>query len=67
MIAKEAREIIASMEVSADTMLKASAMLEPYGDNDEVPEDLINEILKIVDKDFQPEAVVGDSDEMPQL
>lgn len=67
MIAKEAREIIASMEVTAETMLKAGAMLESYGDNDEVPEDLINEILKIVDKDFEPEAVVKDSDELPQL
>ena len=67
MTAKEAREIIVSMEVSADTMLKAEAMLETYADNDEVPEDLINEILKIVDTDFKPESVVKDGDELPQL
>jgi len=67
MTAKEAREIIVSMEVSADTMLKAEAMLETYADNDEVPEDLINEILKIVDTDFTPEAVVKDGDDLPQL
>jgi len=67
MNAKEVREIIVSMEVSADTMLKAEAMLEPFAEKDEVPEDLINEILKVIDTDFNPEEVVKDSGEMPQL
>jgi|GEM_PF-3851655 len=67
MIAKEVKELIVSMEVSADTMLKAEAMLEPYAETEEVPEDLINEILKVIDTDFNPEEVVKDSDEMPQL
>ena len=65
MIAKEVREIISGMEVSADTMLKASDMLETYADSDEVPEDLINEILKVMDGDFDPAKVVEDIDEMP--
>ncbi len=65
MIKKEVSEIIAGMEVSADTMLKASAMLDTYEDNDEVPEDLINEILKVMDADFDPAKVVEDSDQMP--
>ena len=60
MTAKEVREIISGMEVSADTMLKASDMLESFGDTDEVPEDLINEILKVVDADFDPAKVVED-------
>ena len=54
-------EIIAGMEVSADTMLKASAMLDTYADSEEVPEDLINEILKVMDADFDPAKVVEDS------
>ena len=65
MTKKEVSEIIAGMEVSADTMLKASAMLDTYEDNDEVPEDLINEILKVMDADFDPAKVVEDSDLMP--
>lgn len=60
MTAKEAREIIVSMEVSADTMLKAEAILDKYQPNDEVPDSLIDEVLKIVDADFNPEEVVKD-------
>lgn len=58
MTAKEAREIIAGMEVSAETMLKADGLLEGYSDNDEIPEDLINEVLKIVDQDFDPAKLI---------
>ena len=61
MTKKEVAEIIAGMEVSADTMLKASAMLDTYADSEEVPEDLINEILKVMDADFDPAKVVEDS------
>ena len=60
MTTADARKIIADMEVSADTMVKAESMLEKYGENDEVPEDVINEILKIVDADFDPAKVVED-------
>ncbi|MBP9817539.1 hypothetical protein KBC75_02150 [Candidatus Shapirobacteria bacterium] len=62
MTAKEARELIVSMEVGADTMLKAEGILEIYKDNDEVPEEIINQILKIVDADFDPNKVVGEDD-----
>lgn len=65
MTKKEVAEIISGMEVSADTMLKAASMLDAYDDNDEVPEDLINEILKVMDGDFDPAKVVEDSDQMP--
>ena len=65
MTKKEVSEIIAGMEVSADTMLKASAMLDAYADTEEVPEDLINEILKVMDADFDPAKVVEGSDQMP--
>ena len=67
MTAKEVKEIIVNMEVSADTMLKAEAMLKPYADSEEVPEELINEVLKVIDSDFNPEEVVKDSEVMPQL
>jgi hypothetical protein len=56
----DARKIIADMEVSADTMIKAEEILEKYGENDEVPEEVINQILKIVDADFDPAKVVED-------
>ncbi|MFZ2153072.1 MAG: hypothetical protein WAV41_03365 [Microgenomates group bacterium] len=58
MTVKEAREIIAGMEVSADTMLAADKLLESYADNDELPDEVINEVLKIVDKDFDPAKLV---------
>jgi hypothetical protein len=60
MTAADARKIIVDMEVSADTMLKAEAMLEKYGENEEIPEELINQILKVVDADFDPAKVVED-------
>jgi len=60
MTANDARKIIADMEVSADTMIKAEEMLEKYGENEEVPEEVINEILKVVDADFDPAKVVED-------
>lgn len=60
MTAADARKIIVDMEVSADTMLKAEAMLEKYGENEEIPEELINKILEVVDADFDPAKVVED-------
>lgn len=58
MTAKEAKEIIVGMEVSADTMLKADELLSKYQENDEVPDEVIDEILRIVDVDFDPANLV---------
>lgn len=60
MTADEARKIVVDMEVSADTMLMADALLEEYGKDEEVPDEVIDKILKIVDADFDPSKVVED-------
>lgn len=60
MTTADARKIIADMEVSADTMIKAEEILEKYGENDEIPDEVIDQILKIVDADFDPAKVVED-------
>lgn len=67
MIVKEVRELIGGMEVSADTMLKAEGLLTGMADTEEVSEELLNEIMKIIDADFDPARVVEDSDKMPEL
>ena len=51
MTTKEAREIVMGMEVSADTLLKIDGILSAYKENDEVPEEVINTVLLIIDKD----------------
>ena len=58
MTVKEAREIITGMEMSADTRLSAEKLLEGYGDSDELPEEVINMVLQVVDKDFDPAKLV---------
>lgn len=58
MTVKEAKEIIVGMEVSADTMLKANELLVGYADNEELPEEVINMVLSVVDKDFDPAKLV---------
>ncbi len=63
MTAKEAREIIAGMELSDKTLAKAEAMLEVYKDNEEIPEDLIDKILLMVDKEIDINKMVDDSDD----
>lgn len=62
MTAKEAREIIVGMELSAETLLKADEMLSPYKENDEIPEDLIDNILLIVDKEIDINKLVDEED-----
>lgn len=62
MTAKEAREIIMGMELSAETLLKADEMLSPYKENDEIPEDLIDNILLIVDKEIDINKLVDEED-----
>lgn len=65
MTVKEAREIIAGMEVSADTMLEADAILEGFSENDELPEEVINKVLAVVDKDFDPAKLVEETAQDP--
>jgi predicted ATPase len=55
---KEAREIILGMELSAETLLKAEKILSTYTENEEIPEEVINTILLIVDKDIDVNKIV---------
>ena len=60
MIAKEVKQIVLDMELSADALLKADKLLESYGENDEVPEDVINKILLIVDVEIDANQLAAD-------
>lgn len=67
MTAKEAREIVKGMEVSADTLIEIDKILGVYAENDEVPEEVINTVLLIVDKEVDVTKLVGDEDEINSL
>lgn len=67
MIAKEAREIVKGMEVSADTLIEIDKILSVYAENDEVPEEVINNVLLIIDKEVDVNKLVGDEDEINSL
>lgn len=67
MIAKEAREIVKGMEVSADTLIEIDKILSVYAESDEVPEEIINTVLLIIDKEVDVNKLVGDEDEINSL
>lgn len=67
MIAKEAREIVKGMEVSADTLIEIDKILSVYAESDEVPEEVINTVLLIIDKEVDVNKLVGDEDEINSL
>ncbi|MFA6007427.1 MAG: hypothetical protein WC784_02145 [Candidatus Shapirobacteria bacterium] len=60
MTAKEAKEIITGMELSAETLTEVEGILSVYAENDEVPEEIINNILLIVDKEMDINKLVDD-------
>jgi len=53
MIAKEAKEIVLGMELSSDVLKEVEGILSVYAESDEVPEEVINNILLIVDKEVE--------------
>lgn len=67
MTAKEAKEIVMGMELSADTLIKVDEILSVYTENDEVPEEIINNVLLIVDKEVDIDKLVGDEEEINSL
>ncbi|HBP50860.1 MAG: hypothetical protein US68_C0005G0014 [Candidatus Shapirobacteria bacterium GW2011_GWE1_38_10] len=64
MIAKEAKEIVLGMELSSDVLKEVEGILSVYAESDEVPEEVINNILLIVDKEVDVNKLVADDDEI---
>lgn len=60
MTKKEAKEIVAGMELSAETLTEVEGILDVYAENEEVPEEIINNILLIVDKEVDVNKLVDD-------
>jgi hypothetical protein len=60
MTKKEAKEIIMGMELSEGTLTEVEGILSVYAENDEVPEEIINNILLIVDKEVDVNKLVDD-------
>ena len=60
MTAKEAKEIVAGMELSEEILKEVEGILSVYAENDEVPEEIINNILLIVDKEVDVNKLVDD-------
>ena len=52
MTVKEAKEIIESMELSKESMKTIDVWIKDYKDEDELPEELLDRILKVVDKEM---------------
>jgi len=60
MTKKEANEIVLGMELSKETLDKVEGILSVYGESDEVPEEIIDNILLIVDKEMDINKLVDD-------
>lgn len=60
MTKKEAKEIILGMELSTEILMEVEGILSVYAENDEVPEEIINNILLIVDKEVDVNKLVDD-------
>jgi hypothetical protein len=67
MTAKEAREIINGMELSKETLDEVEAILGAYAETDEIPEEVINNVLLIVDKEVDINKLVEDGEEINSL
>ena len=57
---KEAREIVKDMELSAEALLKIDSILEEYEDGREIPDEVIDKILKIVDIEMDATKLAAD-------
>ena len=62
MNAKEVMEVAEGMEISESIKAKVMEMLKGYKPTDEVGEDVVDLILKVIDTDFDPNKVVEDAD-----
>ena len=62
MTTKEAREIVAGMELSKETLEKVEAILGVYTENDEIPEEVLNNILLIMDSEIDVQKIVEEGD-----
>ncbi|MCX6726250.1 MAG: hypothetical protein NTY75_00325 [Candidatus Shapirobacteria bacterium] len=60
MTTKEARQIIMDMGLSAEVILQADKILSQYKDDEEIPDDVINKILMIVDVEIDANQLVAD-------
>jgi len=59
MIVKEAKEIVASSELSDASLDKILVIFEGLNDNDELPEATMDEIIKIMDADVNVKELIS--------
>lgn len=59
---KEVMEVAEGMEISEGTKAKVMNMLRGCKPTDEVGDDVVDLILKVIDTDFDPNKVVEDAD-----
>ena len=57
---KEAREIMKGMELSAEAILKIDEILMPYENGGEIPDEVIDKILAIVDVEMDATKLAAD-------
>lgn len=60
MTKKEAKEIILGMELSNKLLSEVTGILNNYTENDEIPEEVIDNILLMVDKEMDINKLVDD-------
>jgi hypothetical protein len=59
MIVKEAKEIVASSELSDTSLDKILVIFEGLKDEDELPEEKMNEVIAIMDRDANVEELIS--------
>ncbi|MBI2465547.1 hypothetical protein HYV64_05380 [Candidatus Shapirobacteria bacterium] len=57
---KEAREIVEGMELSAEAILKIDEILTPYESSEDIPDEVIDKILAIVDIEMDATKLAAD-------
>lgn len=62
MIAKEVKEIVAGMEVSEETKTKINEILDTYKPEDNVEDTIVDQILRMIDAEFDPNKLVEDAE-----
>ncbi|KKR67154.1 MAG: hypothetical protein UU09_C0037G0004 [Microgenomates group bacterium GW2011_GWA2_40_6] len=57
---KEAREIVKGMELSSEALVKIEEILASYGEDKNIPDEIIDKILAIVDVEMDTTRLAGD-------
>ena len=67
MNAQEVQEIADGMEISLETKAKVKDILKGYKPTDDVGDEVVDLILKVIDTDFDPNKVIEDDSDFDKI